>query len=60
MPQEFWANAIYSLIPTIVLGLLFWMILRAVLRADRTERAIATRIENEERAKAGLPPKSVA
>ncbi|HWK20112.1 MAG TPA: hypothetical protein VNR37_04995 [Microbacteriaceae bacterium] len=60
MPQEFWLNAIYSLIPTIVLGLLFWMILRAVLRADRTERAISARIENEERVKAGLPPKPFA
>jgi len=60
MPQEFWANAVYSLIPTIVLGLLFWLILRAVLRADRTERSVSARIENEEREKAGLPPKPVA
>lgn len=60
MPQGFWANAIYSLIPTIVLGLAFWLILRAVLRSDRTERAVSARIENEERVKAGLPPKPVA
>lgn len=57
MPQEFWANAVYSLIPTIVLGLVFWFILRAVIRADRTERAVAARVEAEERAKAGLAPK---
>ena len=57
MPQEFWANAIYSLIPTIVLGLLFWLILRSVIRSDRTERAVAAKIEAEERAKIGLPPK---
>jgi flagellar biosynthesis/type III secretory pathway M-ring protein FliF/YscJ len=56
MPQEFWANAVYSLIPTIVIGLLFWLILRSVLRSDRTERAVSARIENEERVKAGLPP----
>lgn len=56
MPQEFWANAVYSLIPTIVIGLLFWLILRAVIRSDRTERAVSARIENEERVKAGLPP----
>jgi len=60
MPQEFWANAIYSLVPTIVIGLLFWLILRAVVRADRSERRVAARIENEERAKAGLPPKPAA
>lgn len=58
MPQEFWANAIYSLIPTIVLGLLFWLILRGILRSDRRERAVAAQIEAEERAKVGLPPKA--
>lgn len=56
MPEGFWANAIYSLIPTVVLGLVFWFILRAVLRSDRKERAIAAKIEAEERARAGLPP----
>ncbi len=56
MPEGFWANAIYSLIPTIVLGLFFWLILRAVIRSDRKERAVAAKIEAEERAKAGLPP----
>lgn len=60
MPQEFWANAVYSLVPTIVIGLLFWLILRAVVRADRNERRVAARIENEERVKAGLPPKPAA
>ena len=60
MPQEFWANAVYSLIPTIVLGLLFWLIIRSLLRADRSERAVAARIEAEERAKAGLPPTPTA
>ncbi len=56
MPEGFWANAIYSLIPTIVLGLIFWLILRSVIRSDRKERSVAAKIEAEERAKAGLPP----
>ena len=56
MPEEFWANAIYSLVPTIVLGLIFWLVLRSILRSDRSERKIKARIEAEERAKAGLPP----
>jgi len=56
MPQEFWANAIFSLVPTVALGLVFWLILRSVIRADRSERAVQARIEAEERAKAGLPP----
>ena len=55
MPQEFWANAVYSLIPTIVLGLVFWLILRSIIRADRREREVKARIEAEERAKVGLP-----
>ena len=58
MPQEFWANAIYSLIPTIVLGLVFWLIMRSLLRSDRKERAVAAQIEAEERAKVGLPPRA--
>ncbi len=58
MPEEFWANALYSVTPTILVGLLFWFTLRAIFRADRTERKVYSRIEAEERAKAGLPPKT--
>ena len=57
MPQEFWANAIFSLIPTIVVGLIFWFVLRGILRADRTERKVYADIEAEERARAGMPPR---
>ena len=57
MPQEFWANALYSVTPTILVGLIFWFVLRAIIRSDRTERASYAKIEAEERAKAGLPPK---
>ena len=56
MPQEFWANALYSVTPTIIVGLIFWFVLRAIIRSDRTERASYAKIEAEERAKAGLPP----
>lgn len=51
MPQEFWSNAIYSVTPTILVGLVFWFILRAILRADSTERTARAKIEAEERAK---------
>lgn len=56
--DEFWANAIWSLAPTVLVGLIFWFVMRAILRADRTERASYARIEAEERAKLGLdrPP----
>jgi hypothetical protein len=56
VPQEFWANAIYSVVPTILVGLIFWFVLRSILRADRTERRVYAEIEAEERAKLGKPP----
>lgn len=48
-------NAAWSLLPTVLIGIFFWMVLRLILRADRTERRIYQEIEDEERAKAGLP-----
>ena len=58
MPQEFWSNAVFSVTPTILVGLIFWFVLRAILRADRTERKVYAEIEAEERAKLGMPPKA--
>jgi hypothetical protein len=46
---------VWSLTPTVLIGLFFWLVLRLILRADRTERRVYQQIENEERAKAGLP-----
>jgi flagellar biosynthesis/type III secretory pathway M-ring protein FliF/YscJ len=60
VPQEFWANALFSVTPTILVGLIFWFVLRAIIRADRTERAAFAKVEAQERAKAGLPPKAPA
>jgi flagellar biosynthesis/type III secretory pathway M-ring protein FliF/YscJ len=51
VPQEFWTNAIYSVTPTILVGLIFWFVIRAIIRADRTERKVYAQIEAEERAK---------
>ncbi len=53
MPEEFWANAVFSVTPTILIGLIFWFALRAIIRADRTERKVYAKIEAEERSKAG-------
>jgi len=60
MPETWWGNAIFSLIPTIVLGLIFWMIMRMIIRGDRTARLKYDQIEAEERARAGLPPRTSA
>jgi hypothetical protein len=53
VPQDFWANALYSLTPTVLVGLIFWFTMRAIMRADRTERKVYADIEAEERERAG-------
>ena len=40
-----------SLMPPVFIGLLFWFIMRAILRADSKEREVYAQIEAEERAK---------
>lgn len=54
--ENFWANAVFSVTPTILVGLIFWLVIRSIFRADRTERKAYSEIEAEERAKRGLPP----
>lgn len=55
MIEDYWANAFFSVTPTIIMGFVFWFIIRAILRADRSERDTYTKIEREERKKRGLP-----
>ena len=45
----------WTLLPTVVVSLLFFYILRSIIRADRTERRAYDRIEAEQRAARGLP-----
>jgi predicted permease len=52
VPNELWAGIVYSLAPTVLVGLLFWFIMRSIIRADRTERKVYAQIEAEERANA--------
>jgi hypothetical protein len=49
-----WNIWIFNIAPTILVGLIFWLILRAIVHADRTERKAYTKIEAEERAKVTL------
>ncbi|MRX44370.1 hypothetical protein [Agromyces kandeliae] len=49
--DDFWLNALWSLAPTVLIGLIFWFVMRSLLRADRTERDAYAKIEAEERAK---------
>jgi preprotein translocase subunit YajC len=48
--DAFWDIA-GSIIPPVFIGLLFWFIMRSILRADSKEREVYSQIEAEERAK---------
>lgn len=52
--DNFWANALWSVAPTILVGLIFWLVMRCIIHADRTERKVYAQIEAEERARLGL------
>jgi len=51
MPASEWGNIVFSVTPTIVVGLIFWFIMRNIIRADRDERKAYARIEAQERAR---------
>ena len=44
-------DVVGSIIPPLFIGLLFWFIMRSILRADSKEREVYAEIEAEERAK---------
>jgi len=52
--DEFWSNALWSVTPTILVGLIFWFVMRSVIHADRNERKAYAQIEAAERARRGL------
>jgi len=45
-------DALLSLVPPILVGGIFFVIMRGILRADRTERKVYAEIEAEMRAEA--------
>lgn len=47
-------NALFSLAPTVLIGLVFWFIMAAIIRSDRSERDARAKIEAEERARWSL------
>ena len=42
-----WDSGIWAIVPTLAVGLLFWFVMRAILRSDRTERAAQAKYEAE-------------
>lgn len=57
MDTEFLTSALFALAPTVLVGLLFWFVMRAIMRLDRSERRAFAKIEAEERAKRSQPAK---
>ncbi len=55
--ESFWVAVAWSLLPTIAVSVVFVIVLRGILRFDRTERKVHAQIEAEERAARGLPPR---
>jgi flagellar biosynthesis/type III secretory pathway M-ring protein FliF/YscJ len=46
-----WDEGLWAIVPTICVCLVFWFVMRAIIRSDRTEREAQARIEAEEDAK---------
>ena len=49
--MELFLEVLAAIAPPILIGLLFWFIMRAIIRADSKERQVYAEIEAEERAK---------
>lgn len=49
--ENWWLNALWSVTPTLLLGLVFWVIFRAIFRSDGAERRAYAKVEAEERAR---------
>jgi hypothetical protein len=56
--DNIWVAVGWAILPTLAICILFAIILRGILRSDRTERKVHAQIEAEERARRGLPPKA--
>jgi hypothetical protein len=49
--MEWLADFGMSMIPPVLMGILFYVVMRGIFRADSTERKVYSKIEAEERAK---------
>jgi hypothetical protein len=58
--DDYWVAVLWTLLPTVVVSVLFYFVLRSVIHADRNERREYARLEARERARRGLPPVAAA
>jgi hypothetical protein len=50
--DNYWFNAVYSLTPTIAVGVIFVFVMRSIIKLDSRERKAFKKIEEEERERA--------
>jgi hypothetical protein len=50
-PLEWLGDFGMSIIPPVLMGILFYVVMRGIFRADATERKVYAKIEAQERAK---------
>lgn len=55
-PIEWLGDFGMSIIPPVLMGLLFYVVMRGIFRADSTERKVYAKMEAEERAKREKAP----
>lgn len=58
--ENYWEAVLWSLLPTVVVSVVFFYIVRSVIRMDRTERRAYARIEAQERTRRGMPARTEA
>lgn len=56
--ENYWEAVLWSLLPTVVVSVVFFYIVRSVIRMDRTERRAYARVEAQERARRGMPARA--
>ncbi|GAA2540577.1 hypothetical protein GCM10009860_21700 [Microbacterium mitrae] len=56
--DPYWSAVVWSLLPTLAVSVIFFFVMRSIVRIDRKERSTYAQIEAEERAARGMPPKA--
>ena len=46
-----WAPYLWAITPTVVIGVVFWIVMRAIVHGDRNERKAYAKLEAEARAR---------
>lgn len=56
--DNYWVAVAWSLLPTTAVSIVFFYVVRSVVRMDRTERRAYAKVEDQERARRGMPART--